>query len=275
MNTGVNPATSGYESYPAKVPRYTADGVILADDALGAIEDELDFCWQGQVVNVGGKRYARPGQERASSMTIDVAADVLEDGRGSINVFPAIGDMLNQISLSLVQSAAHDFTPLLMPAIADTFLQNRDGVTLAPDFGEMRFINQPSTANRLMAIHLRRARYTTTWELKLPPGDDFGRFALIPFDRVTLNDAENGLNNYLAEVVSLTAHEDWSVGLVVHYAPDGIYTDTAAFAAPEAVRDRHRRRFRRVEADRRRDDRRRRRPSRGRHRPVAEMVLGR
>ena len=226
--TTVNPSTAGYEGYPTHVPRYSADGIIEADDEPGSLENELDFCWQGQVVNVGGKLYARPGKDRPSRMTIDVEADVLESGRGAVNVFPEIGELMNALSLSLEQSAAHDYTPLLLPSVVDTFLRQRDGVNIAPDLGEMRFVNQPSTANRLMAIMLRRARYTTTLNYRLRPGDNYERFGLIPLDRVTLDDPENGLSGYLAEVVSLTANEDWSVQLVVQHAPDGIYDDTAA-----------------------------------------------
>ena len=217
---------SQYANYPENVNRYTIDGIITSEDSAGNTEDEMDYAWQGQVINVGGTYHFRPGKERTPVRTLNVAEDAISIE--STSVFPELNDLINELSCTLEQSAAHDWTTFPVLPLVDTFLQNAQGFRIAPDLGHMRFISNVSTANRLMATMLRRARATHKFVYTVKPGDNFEWFGYVPTDRIRINDAENGLDDYLAEIVSLTANEDWTIQLEVQASPNGIYIDSVA-----------------------------------------------
>ena len=214
--------TSSYDAvYPRRVPRYTMDMVTSAEDSN--FEMESDFAWQGQVVAVGGVFHFRPGAERASSRTLDVQEEAVSID--AVKVFQELDSITNGLTLTLAQSAPNDWSQLAMRA-DDSALQNVHPREEAFDLGIIRSVQQPSVATRLMAIALRRARQVTSFSYTIRPGPNFEWLNRIPTDRILINDTENGLTAYPAEIVSMRLTDDWLVRIRVQQAPYGIYADS-------------------------------------------------
>ena len=93
---------SQYHNYPETVLRYTLDGVITSADDVGSTQDEMDFAWQGQVINVGGAFHFKPGSERTPVRTLNVQREAISID--SATVFPEIGELINELSCTLESS---------------------------------------------------------------------------------------------------------------------------------------------------------------------------
>ena len=206
---------------------YAVNGVIADDEDVNEIEDLFDFAWQGQVIDAGGVLLFRPGADRDPVLTLDVDDEAVSID--AVKPAPSLSERVNELTLTLDQSDAHQFRPMAMPPVVDRETQDRDGRRLAKDLGNIRLVTHAPTANRLMAIALKRARANTRFAYTLPPGDDYRWLTIRSTDRIRINDSENGLSAFLAEVLTFTVNEDWSVSIELQAAPDGIYDDDAAF----------------------------------------------
>lgn len=69
----------GYDDYATTSARYAVNGVIHADDDPEQVEAELDFAWQGWVVETAGVHHFRPGADRPIARTV-TPDDIIETG---------------------------------------------------------------------------------------------------------------------------------------------------------------------------------------------------
>ena len=223
VNNGLNVELRG-QGYPRTSRRYAINGIIHSDDNHENVEAEMDFSWAGNVVEVAGIHHFRPGADRTPTVTIG-PDDIIE--MLSATPAPSLSERLNAATMTLAQSAEHDYTGYSVPEFEDTDAINRDGRKLPRDMGGRPYVNCPVTAGRLIAINLRRARANTQYQYRIYPGDDFALLSLIPTDRIKLTDPNVGLDEELVVITSRTVHPDWSVTISLESAPDGIYDDTS------------------------------------------------
>ena len=101
----------------------------------------------------------------------------------------------------------------------------RDGRRLSRDLSVKRFISNPYTGRRLMAIALRRARAAATYSYQLAPGESFQNLTYLPGDLVLVSDISRGLDASRMMVTHQTLNTDWSVNLTMIETPVGIYAD--------------------------------------------------
>ena len=212
------------QGYPRTSRRYAINGIIHSDDNHENVEAEMDFSWAGNVVEVAGIHHFRPGADRTATVTIG-PGDIIE--MLSATPAPSLSERLNAATMTLAQSAEHEYTGYSVPEFEDTDAINRDGRKLPRDMGGRPYVNCPVTAGRLIAINLRRARANTQYQYRIYPGDDFALLSLIPTDRIKLTDPNVGLDEELVVITSRTVHPDWSVTISMESAPDGIYDDTS------------------------------------------------
>ena len=224
QNVTVTYPTADYADYPTTSRRYTINGVIASDENMRDIEDQMDWAWQGSVIDVNGKHVFRPGAERTPvSSAIDTTEDVVE--MVSIQPAPAMEDRVNALNVTLRQSSVHRWTKLSLLPYVDTAAETRDGRRLTKSINA-RFVSDPIAGGRLQAIALRRARASAIYRYRLRPGNSLEWSRLVPTDRVMMTDLENGLSNQRMLVIRTEVHEDWSVSVDLSTDPDGVYDDT-------------------------------------------------
>lgn len=224
--------------YEGTDKRYSINGVITTDDDPSSTLNEMDFAWQGSVVEADARLYFRPGADRVPQYTIDDSVIIRP---GSVSVGPAIQDRINAISMSLQQSSFSDYKPQDLLSLRDsTIIQNRDQCNvLWQDIGARRFVVNPISAGRLMYISLYRARGLRSCIYTVSPGSNLQFLYIIPGDIVNLIDSHLDLNIIMI-VTRVTTNDDWSITvellevikntyiprLHLPPAPDAVYTQT-------------------------------------------------
>ena len=207
--------------------RYTIDGVISSEDRAERLSEELDFTWQGFVIEIDGRLHFKPGRNIPNSegTAFNVDDNMLEFI--GAQPAPALSDRVNVISMTLLQSSAHNWLPTDLEAVEDTTSITRDGRRLRRGLGERRFISNPWTARRLMAIALRRARASATYSYRLAPGSNYENLSILPGSLLLVTDRTRGLNGTRLRVIHQSLETDWSVRLTLSELPTGIYADDA------------------------------------------------
>ena len=227
-NVPVNRPDSSYRDWPAAEMRYAVNGVVQSGDPVEQVEAEMDFCWQGYAVEMDGVYHFRPGRDRASVATIG-DGDILE--LLACTPFPTVQERVNAATMSLRQSARHDYLEYAVPEVANSAAVTRDG-RLPKDLGTRPYVNSPSAADRMLNIFLRRAAASFRATYLLSPRNDLRWAELMPTDIVLVNDSTLGLVNWRAMVVETTVHDDWSVEAVLEDCPDQTYADTPGTGRP-------------------------------------------
>ena len=219
---------AAYAGYAARHRRYAVGGVIRSGDDAAQVEHQLDFAWQGWVIEQGGTHYFRPGADRPGADTIP-AEDVISVG--SVVPAPALQDRVNAVNATLAQERHVEFMPLSLPEHTDADALSRDGQRLPRNEGELVFVNNALQAGRLMAISLKRARGSLTMILTIKPGNRLQRLGLIPSDIVRVNVPELGLANFQMTVMRAIINNDWSLTLELHEYIPGTFDDELVLPA--------------------------------------------
>ena len=212
--------------YTKKTKRYSINGVIKSGVKAKLLEREFDFCWAGKVVYVDGVAHFVPGGNKISVGSF-VEDDIIE--AGPFYAAPALQSRANSLTMSLVQSNAHDWTAFDMGEVVDNPALDRDITKLPLDLGANSFIQNPLIAHRLMVIHLRKRRQTGNVTFRLKPGDDLERIGWKPTDRIQANCAEFGFLDFALEVNKTILNDDISYTLACTEYLDGVYDDVATF----------------------------------------------
>lgn len=205
--------------------KYSINGVLNSGDKPAQIEEEFDRQWQGQVVEDGGRLFYYPGIDRPATGIVN-GEDLLEYPQ--IAPAPALADRINAVTLSMRQSAYHDYNTHALNEIVDE--AKRSSVDhdfhLPQDLGEWRWVINPASAYALAIINLRRARYATTISLMLPPGDadDPVKYLRMTPGQVYLIDIPTeGIESRRMTLQSKTIGEDMKVEATFLDSPTGLY----------------------------------------------------
>ena len=220
----VSRPNSAYSKWPSGELRYAINGVVTSGDPVETIETAMDWAWQGHAVEMDGTFHFRPGKDRNSVASIG-PGDFVEPGLVYCSPIPSMQSRLNAATMSLRQSAQHDWLEYAVPEVTDTETQARDGRRIAKDLGVRKFIASPSAADRLLRVFLRRARASFRATYRLAPGANLERLALKPTDIILLSDDTLGLTDWRAMIVSTTLLADWSVEVHLEDCPDQTFAD--------------------------------------------------
>ena len=220
------PETYGNE-YPNKSPRYMINGIVQSTDDHNQIENEMDFAWAGNVIEVGGKHYFRPGRDDniGRPITRIEPEDIIT--RQSIQPAPALTDRINAATMRLSQNSATDYLESGVPIFVDEAGVKRDGSRLSKDLGTRTFVCCPSSAGRLLATTIRRARSFKRYEIVITPGSELERMELMPSDLVIYNDPDLAVENVRCVVVAMQQNPDFSISLTLEQQLNGTHADTA------------------------------------------------
>ena len=196
-------SSAEYDGYRNPIRRYTANGVIVSPplENIQNVEDELDFCSQGYVVEFNNKLHFRVGMDYPAVATIG-DDDIIE--RGEYNVAPLAAERSNIYNMTLAQSSemssdgtrGHDYNESTL-YFEDTQSLALDGNRKLPvDLGERRFVNDMVSGGHLMATSARLARVNTKLAYRVrpgPPGDPYKFCRVKPSDVILLNDSKEGI----------------------------------------------------------------------------------
>ena len=212
-----------YREYNGNSIRYPVNGLITSEDDPQSVTSELDFCWQGYVVESDARLYFRPGVNRPITQIL-TEKDIIDTE--SIQVAPILQNRINAMSMSIEQSSAKQYQNQNIPKQRDLNNQQiRDNnQELWTDLGVRRFINDPIVAGRLLVIALRRAQVLSTYVYRIKPGQFLQWLTILPGDWITLENPSLGLNGTML-VTGVVTNEDWSVTLTIQPQGDNFYED--------------------------------------------------
>ena len=187
--------------------RYTINTLIHSGDDVTQIEQDMDFAWDGSVVDWDGELLFRPGGDRNSTKSI-VGEDIVEEPRYR----PGTTLNTNRYLCELPQSEWHDYLPYNI-LVDDTGRQDYDGSVQTLNLGSTSMVTNPAQAANLLRSAARRARASSSIELILMPGDNFENAEILPGDKVTVNIPEIAVNDQDFMVLDSKVLDGWAVSL--------------------------------------------------------------
>ena len=185
--------------------RYTINTLIHSGDDVTRVEQDMDFAWDGSIVDWDGEYLFRPGGDRTSVKSI-VGADIVEEPRYR----PGTTLNTNRYLCELPQSEWHDYLPYNI-LVDDTGRQDYDGSVQTLNLGTTSMVTNPAQAANLLRSAARRARASSSLELVLMPGDDFGNSEIVPGDKVTVNIPDIAVTNQDFLVLDTKVLAGWAV----------------------------------------------------------------
>ena len=187
--------------------RYTINTLIHSGDDVTRVEQDMDFSWDGSVVDWDGELLFRPGGDRASVKSI-VGEDIVEEPRYR----PGTTLNTNRYLCELPQSEWHDYLPYNI-LVDDTGRQDYDGTVQTLNLGSTSMVTNPAQAANLLRSAARRARASSSLELVLMPGDNFANASILPGDKVTVNVPELAINDQDFFVLDTKVLAGWAIRL--------------------------------------------------------------
>ena len=210
--TMINISTlTGFDSSEMQgdLTRYTINGLIHSGDDVTRIEEDMDFAWDGAVVDWDGELLFRPGGDRGSVMEL-VGDNIVEEPIYR----PGTTLNSNRYVADIPQSEWHDMLPYTL-RVDDSGKQTYDGVIQTLNLGTTEFVTNPAQAANLLRSAARRARASSSIEVTLMPGDDFEHSTIIPGDKVTMQLPELGIADQDFFVLDSKVLPGWAVRLVL------------------------------------------------------------
>ena len=217
------PSGPGYSTYSSTALTYEINTSVFADEEEQGVIEAFNTAIQGYTFQMNGTWYIRPGANRVPVDHIG-PEDIVETG--DFQAAPELQGRCNQASFSLPQSEAHSYLEYTLPVYRDTNAVASDGGDYPLDFGDLRCVNDPISARRLLKIQLARLRAAKTWSYVIYPGELFERARRIkPTDVITVTDPELGLENERMEVTQtvLNPPPEFSMGISLRSAPAALY----------------------------------------------------
>ena len=223
--------------------RYTINGLIHSGDDVTRVEQDMDFAWDGAVVDWDGELLFRPGGQRSSVKEItgeDIVEEPLYRPGTTLNA--------NRYVCDIPQSEWHDYLPYTL-TVDDSGKQTYDGKVQTVNLGRTDLVSNPAQAANLLRSAARRSRASSSLEITVMPGDNFENASILPGDKVTINIPEISLVDAEFFVMDTRVLAGWSIKLVLvewgsdwyddsfsleHYSPRKVLT-TGALSAPAPV----------------------------------------
>ena len=187
--------------------RYTINTLIHSGDDVTRVEQDMDFAWDGSIVEWDGEILFRPGGDRSSVKSI-VGADIVEEPRYR----PGTTLNTNRYLCNLPQSEWHDYLPYNI-VVDDTGRQDYDGSIQTLNLGTTSMVTNPAQAANLLRSAARRARASSSIEIVIMPGDNFENAAILPGDKVTVNIPEIAINDQDFMVLDTKVLDGWAISL--------------------------------------------------------------
>ena len=223
--------------------RYTINGVLRADDPPQQVEAEMDFCWQGHVLEHDGEQYYEPGANISDAHTPTIEADEVLFMSGDTShspedypverLGPTLQERVNGLEIMVDQSEGHRYRPASL-TISNARAETDDGEPLVQSIGTRQFVNSLPVLQRLGEIQLKRLRAAlNTKAVAIHAGGiNFARMELRANNRVRLKDP-TGAVDFVGRIQRTTADEDLTVVLELENDPGTIFGDS--FFEPVAL----------------------------------------
>ena len=223
--------------------RYTINGVLRADDPPQQVQAEMDFCWQGYVIEHDGEQYYEPGANISEAHTPTIEADEILFMAGETShspgdypverLGPTLQERVNGLEIMVDQSEGHRYRPASL-TVSNAQAEADDGEPLVQSIGTRQFVNSLPVLQRLGEIQLKRLRAVlNTKAVAIHAGGiNFARMELRANNRVRVKDP-TGAADFVGRIQRTTADESLTVVLELENDPGTIFGDS--FFEPVAL----------------------------------------
>ena len=118
---------------------YKINGVFGLGDPPDQVRAEMDWCWQGSVVDEGGSLTFKPGYKTSNVATIDTSSSAVQFLGGKPG--PILSERYNKAKCTLLQSEDDRFLETSVPTVTHTGAVSLDGKDRTIDLGRRVFVN--------------------------------------------------------------------------------------------------------------------------------------
>ena len=193
--------------YESDSKRYSLNGWLSPTDTRAQVEQQMDYCWMGEVLLADGRFRFLPGYPRPVTRAL-TQRDLVENL--GVNVSGPVSERLTGASCILAQSRDKRFR-------AEQPLRWEDedakaaigGVSRVHDFGRLSFVDDPLLGMRLLVYMVRQAQNDRRWRYLVRPGDGIQHYGALPGEVISITEPENDLLATECEIVATDRREDW------------------------------------------------------------------
>ncbi len=213
----------------ALVPRtiqYPVSGIVQYSDDPRAVEEELDFAWQGAVVEHGDKVYYEPGRAYTSGARVLSADDIVQSN--PFYVAPPVEERINVVACKIEQAAQANYQPYDIQLTNSDALTDDGNVRLKKRLPDVSLVSNAHTAQRLTALALRHLRLFRGSTYVLRPRDNLALLTVRPGDYVTLTDPQQGIAAERFRVVRTNVTKELTLQAYLREDPDTLFGASTA-----------------------------------------------
>ena len=206
-------------------PRYSINGLVDFAANPDSVEKEMDFCWQGLLIEHNQKSYYEAGQP-AAPVELEVGGDgmkIIE--RGEFYTSPDLSDRINAVSVRADSSSQKDWREDTVAFDSAPALAEDDNVPLRRQLPPVSMVSDNATLTRLAAIALRQLRIFRGGSYRVEPGADVSAMSIRPGLHVLLTDPVQGIDRERFRITRTRIEADKSVSLFLREDPDGLYQE--------------------------------------------------
>ena len=214
---------AAYSDYSATSKRYAFDGFIDYAQSDEEVEENLDAAWAGgEYVEHSGSILFRPGDDRASVLTID---DDLIIGPPAIEHVPALEDRVNAVDCVLTQSSEHEYSEFVLNRFIDTDSESIDGELRVHKL-PLENVTDPIAAARTQRSIVLQNRARRLVSVTCRPGDNLELLEdVIPTDTVTFGSEAYGISDDTYFVQRMVFHLNGNVTLALRRVIADTFSD--------------------------------------------------
>ena len=209
-------------------PRYSINGIVEYQDNPDSVEKEMDFCWQGWVIDHNRKSYYEAGQP-APPVELEVGGNGMKIVEaGEVYTSPDLSDRINAVSVRAGSSAQKDWKEDTVTVDSAQALAQDDGVPLRRQLPSTSLVSDNATLGRLSTIALKQLRIFRGGSYRVEPGDSISAMSIRPGLYVLLTDPVQGIERERFRITRTRIEADKSVSMFLREDPDDLYSETRA-----------------------------------------------
>lgn len=220
-----HPLNVHYSGYST---RYACNGVLKATDSVKTVNNEMDFCWFGDVTNNNGVLSFHPGESQEAEWIVG-KEDIIE--MVSMVTDVSDRDKVSAITVSADALRENRYLP------ASTQVIDQDAFDIigkkSKDLGSRKFVTDGMQLSRNADLVLRDDLRYKRWEYRLRAGENMKNLGIRAGSTGVLHDPSAGLNGQRLRAISTSISPDFTVTVTLKEDIDW----RVRFVSPPEIQD--------------------------------------